>query len=194
MPPVLIATPGAPDANSFGTLAEANTYFDNRLAMDPPWATSGADSDRLLIMATRLISRLSQPHKRLVREKGQEPYYVVSRYLVGQPTTLTQALPFPRIGLRDSLGRDVPVDAIPQELKEATFELAGLLKKGDRTLENDVSAQGISSVKAGSVSVSFSPEGPKQEVIPASVLDLMPPWWFIEETTEPVNRFMFDVI
>ena len=193
MPPVIVATPGASNANSFGTLEEAAAYFENRLALDPAWVPTGDDAARSLIMATMILSSMSMPHKRIVHEKGKDAYYVVGRYWTGQPATSTQSLAWPRIGMRDSLGREIPVDVIPQELKYAEFELAGQLRKADLTLDNDVSTQGISSIRAGSVSVSFR-DNIAAKVLPDYVLSLMPPWWFYEETIEPVSKFMFGVV
>lgn len=57
--PTLVATKGASNANSYATVAEADTYLDNIYGADE-WATlEDDDKARLLITATKMIDRLS---------------------------------------------------------------------------------------------------------------------------------------
>lgn len=194
MPVTLIATPGDPAANSYVTVAEANAYFESRIPLVPPWDTTSDAASRALISATRVIDSLATGRRRLMRPPNDEPYYVVGRQWTGSPATTTQVLAWPRIGMKNRNGNDIAANAIPQELKDATAELAGQLQSADRTLDNAVSTQGIRSVSAGSVSVSF-----KDDIAPAVIsdmtLNLMPPSWFTEEFTEgAVGTFDFTVI
>lgn len=191
--PTIVATPGATNANSYETLAEANTYFQGRILLDPPWIEVGDPSERLLITATKNIEIFGSGAKRLVRE-GDRSFFVVGRKWTGNPTSSTQALSWPRTGMYDRQGRAIPDNVIPQELKEAESELAGQLKKGDRTLDNDVAVQGITSVTAGSVSVSFKDAGLDPKVLPDAVVNLMPSSWFTDESVEPATRAEFDII
>jgi hypothetical protein len=82
---------------------------------------------------------------------------------------------------------------IPQRLKEATAELAGALLKEDRILDNDVIMQGLESLKAGSVSLSFKKDF-IQQVIPQAVYDLLCTGWLTDELYEPALRALFDVV
>lgn len=194
MPVIVNATPGDSAANSYITVAEAADYFDARIPLNPPWDTTADPAARAVVTATRTIDSLASGRKRLVRPMGEAPYYVVGRVWTGTPATTTQALAWPRIGMKDRNGNDIPSDAIPKELKEATAELAGQLQQTDRTLDNAVSAQGIKGIRAGSVSVDFKDEiDPK--VLSDMVLNLMPPSWFTEEVIEGATAgFDFTVI
>ncbi|MFI5222672.1 MAG: DnaT-like ssDNA-binding protein [Nitrospirales bacterium] len=136
-------------------------------------------------MATRVLSAYAQPSKSLISTDKPPFYYRVRRQWTGQISTQTQNLPWPRIGMYDGIGVPIPITDIPDELKEATAELAGQLVMADTTLDNAVAVQGIKSVAAGSVSVSFK-DMIETRVLPDAVWNLMPPSWFTAETIEPV--------
>lgn len=189
----LIATPGASNANSFLTLAEAVAYYEGRLEV-PEW--EDADSqEALLVMATRLLVASYSPLRKLVRVSppGQS-YYLIRPTWTGAPTTTTQRLPWPRSGMYDRNGVAIADTVVPQDLKEATAELAGHLAKGDRSFDNDAAVQGISSVKAGSVSVSFRDGADATKLIPDVVFDLLVPSWLTDEIIEQANKAEFDVV
>ena len=82
---------------------------------------------------------------------------------------------------------------IPQALKDALAELAGALATSDSTLDNEVVVQGIKSVKAGSVALTFN-DMIEQHVLPDMVWNLMPPSWFTSEIIEPAMPAQFDVV
>jgi len=190
--PTIDATAGGANANSYETLEEAAEYFDNRLPIVPPWAPTGDASERLLITATRTLNNMFRGGRTLVK-KGTDSYYIINRKWKGQRATTTQRLDFPRIGLVDADGNAVPSDSVPQEIKDATSELAGQLGAGDRTLDSDVVVQGIKSVSAGSVSVSFKDDVSAQ-VLPDAVVNNIPPWWYDDEQIELTNTFEFEVV
>lgn len=102
------ATPGAADANSYVTVAEAQTYADSDLkAAD--WYIATADQRiRALITATRTLDILSY---------------------VGTRTTTTQALSWPRTGFTAG-DKTYTSTEVPKEIKQATFELAFTLLSG----------------------------------------------------------------
>jgi hypothetical protein len=81
-------------------------------------------------------------------------------------------------------------------LKDATAELAGQLHLADRTLDSDVVAQGITSVKAGSVAVTFSGKSTVDimRAIPEIVHRLLVPSWITDELFEVADRALFDVV
>jgi len=80
----------------------------------------------------------------------------------------------------------------PLPLKWATAELAGQLANGDRTLDNDVIVQGITAVRAGSVSVNFK-NNIVPQVLPDMVMNLMPIGWLSQERYVLANPAVFEV-
>lgn len=176
----VIATPNAADANSFITLAEYAYYHERRLPLDPPVVVTGDIAARNVIMATRVLSAMIQPRKTLRWDKDGKPYYYTSRTWTGTIATDTQALAWGREGMFDSLGRAIPSNVIPQELKDATAEFAGQLGNSDRTLDSEIAVKGVTSIKAGSVAMTFK-EMVTAQVLPDMVLNLMPVSWFTDE-------------
>jgi hypothetical protein len=185
------ASVGGIASNSYETLAEALIYFDARLEV-LGWEDAD-DQTALLIMATRVLNASLQPFKELIMRDKCAPYYRVRRTWTGTPTTTTQALPWPRIGMYDINGNAIPSNVIPQALKDAESELAGQLGNADRTLDNDVIAQGITSIKAGSVALTFK-DMIEAKVIPDAVWNLMPASWFTDELIIPGWPAQFDVV
>lgn len=190
----LDATVGGPTSNSYCTADEADEYFDARRPFEPPW-DSNADKETLLIMATRVLNSMCvAPRKIFVpAQAGIPAYYRITPYWVGAPATSTQKLPWPRVGMLDSNGNSIPSDVIPDELKWAEAELAGYLSISDVTVASAAVVQGITSVKAGSVAVTFK-DNVISQVIPSAVLFLMPASWFTDEGYQPAVQAEFDVI
>lgn len=187
--PTIDATVGGVSANCYETHAEANLYFEERIPIVPPWVASGQEA--YLITATRTLDALAQPFRTFM--PGKPPYYRIRRQWTGLPASATQRLAWPRIGMFDRNGNAIPSDVIPQDLKDANAEFAGQLKKGDRTLDNDVIVQGIKSVRASSVAVTFG-DAIMPQVVPDAVYNLMPTSWLTPEIYEPANIAMFDVV
>jgi hypothetical protein len=150
--------------------------------------TSG--NEAYLLTATRILDALAQPFKTFM--PGTPPYYRVRRQWTGAPATATQRLAWPRTGMYDANGNAIASTVIPQALKDAESEFAGQLLRGDRTLDNDVIMQGLTSVKAGSVSLSFK-ESIVAQVIPDAVYNLMPQSWLTDELYEPANSAFVEV-
>jgi hypothetical protein len=172
--PTIIATAGGATSNSYETLAEASTYFDERLPLPTPWIASGDTSIRALIMATRVLDAMAQPYKTFM--PGEGAYFIQRKKWTGAPATTTQRLAWPRTGMYDSNGNLIASDVIPQALKDAESELAGQLI-----------------IKAGSVSLSFK-EMIEQHVLPSAVLNLMPPSWLTDEEITYPTTALFEVI
>jgi hypothetical protein len=186
------ATAGGVNANCYLTHAEANTYFGNRIPISPPWVASGEDA--YLITATRLLDNLSQPFKTFYPANGGDPaYYRVRRQWTGAPASPTQRLAWPRIGMFDRNGQPIDPTIIPQDLKDATAEFAGQLLGGDRSLDNSVIVQGLTSVKAGSVALTFKHDIAPQ-VVPDAVFNIMPQSWLTDELYIMANQAVFDVM
>lgn len=192
MAAVIDATVGGVSSNSYLTLVEAQEYFDTRLPVDG-WDNAD-DQNVLLIMATRVLNALAQPFKTLVPAQGSVPaYYRVRRQWTGAAATATQRLAWPRSGMFDGNGNAIPLDVIPQDLKDATAEFAGQLGLSDRTLDNDVIIQGLTSLRAGSVSLGFK-DNITPQVIPDAVYNLLVVGWLTDELYEPALSAFFEVI
>lgn len=184
---VLDATVGGANSNSFVTLAEAQDYFLVR----PVTEWDDADSqEMLLILATRVLVAWFLPSRKLVRaDQRSQDYYLIRPTWTGEVASTTQKLPWPRSGMYDGNGNAILTSVIPDELKWATCELAGAFAKGERLDDNDVAVQGISSVRAGSVSVSFKSAGIDIiKTIPDAVFMLLVPSWLTDEIVEPAMR------
>jgi hypothetical protein len=188
------ATPGAADANSYETLAEAEAYWAAR-PHATAWATTTESKEALLITATRLIDALFYPAKKLVTD-GKVSYYVVRPVWLGTSSTPTQVLAWPRTGMFTINDVPIPPDVIPDGLKSAVSELAGQLSKSDRLLDSEILAQGISMIRAGSVSLQFRGAGFQEKglemlkVLPDIIYELVVPW-ITNESVEPAYPLVF---
>jgi hypothetical protein len=190
--PTIVATSGAANANSYETLVEAEAYFATRLPL-AGWENAD-DKSVLLIMGTRVLDAIARPLRRFVpAQGGGTAYYITRRTWTGAPATTTQKLAWPRTGMYDANGNAIASNVIPQDLKDAESELAGQLGTSDRTLENDVIVQGITSIKAGSVALTFK-DMIEARVSPDAVWDLMPASWFAAEVITPALSAEFDVV
>ncbi|HHZ65107.1 MAG TPA: hypothetical protein EYN51_06375 [Flavobacteriales bacterium] len=96
---------GIDDANTYQLVADFRTYFDNL----------GIDTSALLDAAVTAA----------LFETGSCLLEICFTYkgLISFPET-PQALSWPRTGLRDRRGLEVPADSIPNEIKKAQNELA----------------------------------------------------------------------
>lgn len=194
MPITVIATPNAADANSLISLDDYALYHSLRMPLDPPVVVTGDIAARNVIFATRVLSSMIQPHRSLRWDRNGKPYYYTSRAWTGAVATSTQSLAWGRTGMYDELGRVIALDSIPQRLKDATSELAGQLQNADTTLDNQVIAQGVTSVKAGSVSLTFK-EMIDSKVLPDAVLALLVPSWLTDEQVEWAgHKLLFEAV
>ena len=131
----LNATPKDPAANANATLAEVSDYLLNRRMHAAAWAGVAVDDqNRCIIMATSLLDYGMQWN--------------------GSIRTMTQALRWPRSGIRDEDGRWGPYDTIPDLVKYATAELAFHLSQRDRLAEPEVLGLGMSSVNLKGIQMS----------------------------------------
>jgi hypothetical protein len=187
------ATPADPNANSYCTHDEADTYFESRLPIVPPWVASGEAV--ALVMACRVLDAALRPARVFMPASGgADAYYRVRKAWSGAPATTTQKLAWPRTGMVDQNGNAIASNVIPSALKDAQAEFAGQLLKQDTTLNNDIVVQGITSVKAGPVALTFKETGIFAQVVPDAVYDLMPPSWFVDEYLEPAYHAEFDIV
>lgn len=171
----LIATAGAADANAYLTAAEFATYLTERPQVPASvTAASTASREAALIMATRMMDAY--------------------QCFTGAAATSTQALLWPRTGMLTKTGFALDSSVIPQQLKDATAELAIAMLVSDILADSDVAVQGITSISAGPVSLSF-----KQDIeargLPTIVTSLLPSSWKCENESDEndSDRFMFEV-
>lgn len=192
----LITTPGAADADSYATLAEATAYHASRLHSSS-WAALANDAVREAAMkwATRVLD-------------------AYPRCYTGAPVDDVQALGWPRSGMLNRNGFPIPTSgpsSIPKELKNAQIELAFQLSVADLTANNSVINQGITSIKAGSVAISFADLNAENSllvarsirelnalmaVLPDAVKYLLVPSWLLPdpEDASEVNSLVFEVL
>lgn len=132
--PTLVATAGASNANAYETVANADTYFDERLNASEWTAETDTDvKERALIMATR---RLDQ------------------EWYEGEKAATSQALEWPREDATDKDGEEYATTTIPTFLKHATCELALRLLNDDTTdTLADTGMEEFQRVKVGEIEV-----------------------------------------
>jgi len=127
----LDATVGGASANSYVTLAEAESYFKDRAHSDE-WNELGYD-----VRGTFLITA-----------SQQLDWYANWK---GDKTTYTQSMDWPRKDVLYPDGTDYPDDIIPPEIKRAVYELALSSINLDRSADQDL--DGLAEVQAGPLRV-----------------------------------------
>jgi len=182
----IIATPGAVNANSYATEGEVDAYHESRIPLVPPWVAGAEANKPRMIQATRMIDNYATPVRVLRRGTDGKMYFYTARAWTGSVASDTQARAWPRKGMFDRYGRAIPesgADSIPTDLKFAEAELAGQLAISDPTLDNAVSVLGVTSVKAGPVTVDFK-DVIDPHVLPDAVVALLPASWLTDEIWE----------
>lgn len=165
----------ADSSNSYVTVAEADAYFDARLHASAWTSASTGDKNAALIWATRLIDS--------------------NVCFTGSPTSSSQPLAWPRTGMIGRNGGTVASDAIPQQLKDATCEMALLLLAGDPTAASQTAAIGLTGLKAGPVELKFSDSASLySQTVPDPVLATLVPLWICEEEDESATPLVFAAV
>jgi len=149
------ATVNGASSDSFCTLAEANTYFTNKLYSTTWDASSTADREKALKQATRILD-----------EKIA---------WTGTRATSTQALGWGRTDVYYD-GITVSSTAIPKQIINATSEFAGHLLEKDTTINAE--GKGLNSLSVGDITLDFD----KQDtagVMPDIVQEMLRGWGVI---------------
>ena len=150
--PVLIATAGAADANTYCTLTDANTYISSRLHVDV-WNNEGSDNkNKALLWATAQLDDLVAWN--------------------GLKASSTQILRWPRTSVWDIDGQSITSSAIPQFLKDATAEFAFHLLSEDRSVETNRDLLGFKSLKIGPLSMETD-NNTQRPILPLSVQNMI---------------------
>jgi hypothetical protein len=152
MPSAIVATAGAANANSYLTRAEADIYFGDRLFASRWTGASNDNKDQALLWATKLID--------------------ATIIFTGEKTAASQALEWPRTGMLDRNGDAVSTSTIPQLLKDITAEVALTLLASDRLAESDASVQGLSSLRAGPVTLTFKESIPAPKAVAETIYNM----------------------
>ncbi len=154
----LVTTAGSALANAYCDLAFANQYHEDRPAVGTTWEDADDNQKTAAILwATMLMDALW--------------------FWTGYPTDAVQALQWPRGAMIKRNGWEyVDIHTIPVELQRATAEYARQLLVSDRAGDSDVESQGLKSITAGPVSLSFK-ESVYAKPVPDIVVGLIPPEW-----------------
>ncbi len=152
MPAVIDATLGGTSANSYVTLAGANTYFET-VPDSSTWINKTDDQkNRSLISATRWIDALT--------------FY-------GDRCTETQALKWPRDEYKVD-GIDLACTLIPEGIKVATYELARAFANDTDAITGTSGTTGIyDEVELGELRVKYNKTSQTSGVI-NNVFDVYP--------------------
>lgn len=148
----IVETPGAANANSYATVAEA-TAFNAARPFGTAWATAGAEPQKAaLVWAAILLDS--------------------SFVWTGVSTDSVQALAWPRKGMLTRNGFAIAETEIPQMLKNAQSEWARRLIEGDMAGDNTPFKIGLESLKAGPVELRFKLPGGNSSSIDLRIADL----------------------
>ena len=149
----IVATAGAVDANSYCTLAEAETYFEGRLHKTDWEDASTGDKNSALAWATSILDETMN-------------WY-------GFSMSETQALRWPRTGLASVDGWTVSSTTIPKFLKNATAEFAMHLIAEDRMADSDT--MGFKQIAVSSIQITTD-KFDRKPTIPQAVWNIVRPY------------------
>jgi hypothetical protein len=151
MAPILVATLAGASSNSYITVADATTYFDNRLDASD-WTAATADNKAAaLITATSWLDTVE--------------FY-------GDRSATTQALKWPRTDVTCD-GVEATASFIPREIKDATCEAALALLRNPTMLRGIVTAPGsYDEVELGELRVKYRGQGEVESL--QSITDALP--------------------
>lgn len=176
------ATVGGANADTYATVAEADAYHAARLHATSWSGATTPTKEAALKEACRLLD-------------AAFPW-------TGAAVASTQALCWPRSGMSDRNGFAIATTVIPKALKDAQAEFARQLIDADRAADNDAEKQGLTSVKAGPVALTFRDSSVKSDedlraqevgainrIVPDAVRLLLVTSWYTQPTTQQVAVF-----
>ena len=146
----LIATVGDTSANTYCTLAEAESYMQTRLHKSAWTSASSNDKKTSLVWATRLLDE--------------------ALTWAGTVDSSAQPLQWPRTGVYDRNGYVIGSGTIPQFVKNAEAELALHLISEDRTA--DFGFAGIKEVTVDVIKIKAD-KMTKKFMVPESVMTMV---------------------
>ena len=149
----LDATIAGASADSYISVADADTYHGTNLNVTDWTGASNDSKERSLKMATRLLDERID--------------------WVGSKNTDAQALRWPRGLVTTPDGYAVETTEIPTAVTSATAELAKYLIAGDRVADAD--GKGIASMAVGSIDLTFD-KTDTADVLPSIVREMLRGW------------------
>jgi len=149
----LDATISGASADSYITVADADTYHGDNLNVTDWVDATTANKEKALKMATRLLDERID--------------------WIGSKNTDAQALRFPRSSLVNPDGYTVSSTLIPDIIGNATAEFAKYLLAADRT--GDADGKGLIDTSVGSISVTFD-KSDTADVLPDIVREMLRGW------------------
>ncbi len=169
----LNATLGASDANSYVTLAEAETYFVDRMHVSAWGALTDEVKSNLLVSSSQMLDwyvkwkgTKTDPAQSMGWPRSAiTPQYSYPYYYTNYSTTS---------GVLRPDGTEIGTDELPMEVPIAVFEQAFSNIPSDRT-EDDPLA-GIGKLSAGSLLIQAGPEKPNQtnaKPVPTHVFNIL---------------------
>ena len=181
----LVVIVGGSISNSYGTLAEANTYFEGRFVSGEDWSgLTNSQKEVRLVQAARFLDRLLYQGMKSGSETTTDDDY--------------QKMQWPRrkkplANINDNglyltrqliiLGNKIPTDAIPDDIKYAQFELARVIwDSSGNTLTKENRLEGGAVVLAEtlkSYSIRYAPDSMSTkdiEGIPGEALQFITPY------------------
>jgi len=152
----LIDTAGSASANTYVSIADAGTYFEERLHSST-WTSASIESRKAaLIWATRILD--------------------ASVDWVGSIKSTDQALRWPRSGVYTADNINIDDDIVPSFVKYATCELAKQLISSDRFADSDT--KGYEWIELGGLQIKID-KYDRPQVLSKAV------WWYIAEYATP---------
>lgn len=142
-------------SNSYSAVADADTYFSDRLGTDAWTAAITATKEKALVTATRMLDRQTWEGTKTV-------------------TTPEHPLAWSRTGVTDKYGNDVDPDTLPAAFLAGVYELA-LALLVDLTIQEVVNTGNLNKrLKAGSVEIEyFRPSADTATRFPTVIQELL---------------------
>lgn len=147
----VVATAKAVNANSYVTLADAESRIEERLHVSDWEGAIDATKNAALVWATRILDEQFN--------------------WAGYKTTAAQNLRWPRIGIYNEEDESVDEDTIPTFLARATIELALYLIGEDRT-NTETGLEGFDSIQVESIRLQTNKVSGKTR-IPDAVIQII---------------------
>lgn len=128
-------TIGATTYEVYADIPTADAYLEGQITADTWRASDETTKARALVSATRLIDR---------------------QVWQGEKTDSYQESAFPRTGLTDADGVEVDSTTVPQQVVDATCELASAMVDGSNVQDSSQPGENTTqSLRAGSVAISY---------------------------------------
>jgi hypothetical protein len=191
---MIITTPGASDANSYASIAEADAYNSSR-PQGASWAALTQVEKESALKYSALLLDASFVWTGIATGATVPPLGPTDPDPAPDEPNPGQVMCWPRTGMFNRIGMPIDPMVNPDELKYAQAEYARQAAIADLTADNEAVKMGLSSVSAGSVSVSFQDKGSAASValanpayaylspmVPGAVRLILVPSWYTQQS------------